>query len=278
MSMLKTLAKVAIGVMVVKGVSGMMQKGKDDKPEPQSRQRGPSIDDILKKRGDPSASTESAKKPGSGTVFGGPHSPRRRGTSTTESGGSVEDMLGGMLGGGGGTGAEKGGLGGALDELSDLSTPGRGRGAPVNTTGGNGSFGDLLNQSFDTFGEPAAPPTAQQEDLARLLLRAMLSAAKSDGKIDRDEKKKLLDSLGDASREEMEFIQAELEKPVDIQALVGATPRGSEQQVYLMSVTAIDLDSKREAEYLHALAQALGIDHATCNAIHRRLGVPTLYS
>ena len=187
-------------------------------------------------------------------------------------------MLGGILGGGAKTGPAKGGLGGALDELSDLSTPGKGRGTSVNTTSANGSFGDLLNQSFDKFGEPDVTPTAAQEDLAHLLLRAMLQAAKSDGKIDSSEKKKLIGSLGDASREEMEFIQSELDKPVDIQALVGDTPRGSEQQVYMMSVTAIDLDSKREAEYLHALATALGIDHATCDAIHRKLGVPTLYS
>jgi uncharacterized membrane protein YebE (DUF533 family) len=45
----------------------------------------------------------------------------------------------------------------------------------------------------------------------------------------------------------------------------------------MMSVMGIDLDSKREAEYLHALAQGLGIDHQSVNAIHQKLGVPTLY-
>ena len=68
MSMLKTLAKIAIGVMVVKGVGGMMQKDKSPAPEPQPPQRGPSIDDILRRRGEP---TDSTNKPGSGTVFRG---------------------------------------------------------------------------------------------------------------------------------------------------------------------------------------------------------------
>ena len=45
----------------------------------------------------------------------------------------------------------------------------------------------------------------------------------------------------------------------------------------MMSVMGIDLDSKREAEYLHALAQGLGIDHQSVNEIHKKLGVPALY-
>ena len=45
-----------------------------------------------------------------------------------------------------------------------------------------------------------------------------------------------------------------------------------------MSLTAIDLDSKAEAQYLHQLAQGLGIDERTANQIHQQLGAPTLYS
>ncbi|MEO8531492.1 MAG: DUF533 domain-containing protein, partial [Deltaproteobacteria bacterium] len=234
----------------------------------------PSIDDILKRRGE---APEADAKAGSGSVFGGKYSPTRKSGSQ----GGLEDILGQILGGSGGGAAPKtrGGLGGALDELSDLSTPGKGGASPIptTTTRGGGSFGDVLNDSFDKFGEPEQEPTAEHEDLARVLLRAMLQAAKSDGKIDADEKKKLIDNMGDATREDMDFIQAELAKPVDIQGLVGDTPRGSESQVYMMSVMGIDLDSKREAEYLHALAQALGIDHASVNAIHKKLGVASLY-
>jgi hypothetical protein len=271
MSMLKTLAKIAIGVIVVKGVTGMIKKG-GESPDAGPVERKPTIDDILKRRGEPQSDA------GSGTIFGGPHSPKRPGSGGES--GSLEDMLGGILGGGRSEPDQpkRGGLGGALDELSDLSTPGKGGKAPLpSTRSDKGSFGDALNDSFDQFGGAKAEPTSAQEDLARLLLRAMLQAAKADGRIDTAEKKKLIDNLGDATREEMEFIQGELAKPIDIQALVGETPRGSESQVYMMSVMGIDLDNKREAEYLHELAQALGIDHKSVNAIHRKLGVPALY-
>jgi hypothetical protein len=219
MSMLKTLAKVAIGVMVVRGVSGMMEKGGEpaNTPTPPAK---PTIDDILKRR-----RGDGEQKAGSGTVFGGPYSPNRK---TESQGGSLEDILGGILGGGSKPDAPKrGGLGGALDELSDLSTPGQGGAAPLPGSTDTGSFGEALNQSFDKFGEPDAASAPEHEDLARLLLRAMLQAAKSDGKIDSSEKKALLDQLGQATREEMDFVQAELDKPVDIEGLVGDTPRGS---------------------------------------------------
>ena len=275
MSMLKTLAKVAIGVMIAKGVTGMMNKD-GDTPQPRQtddarggRSRGPSIDDILTRRSEPEF------KPGSGSVFGGKHSPRKT-TGTEGRGSTLEDILGGILGGGPKSEPKRGGLGGALDELSDLSRPGKGGADPVPRNADGGSFGDLLNDSFDGYGG-TVEPTAAQEDLARVMLRAMLQAAKSDGRIDSSEKKRLLDQMGQATREEMEFIQSELAKPIDIQGLVGDTPRGSESEIYLMSLMGIDLDSKAEAQYLHTLASALGIDQSTCNEIHDKLGVPRLY-
>ena len=271
MSMLKTLARIALGVMVVRGVSGMVNR-EGEMAEPGQPERKPTIGDILRRRGEPQSNA------GSGSVFGGQYSPKR--PSPGGQGSTLEDMLGGILGGErtAPDQPKRGGLGGALDELSDLSTPGNGGKAPLpSTTSESGTFGQTLNDSFDQFGEPTSEPTRAQEDLAQLLLRAMLQAAKADGRIDTAEKKKLIDSLGDATREEMEFIQSELAKPIDIQGLVGDTPRGSEQQVYMMSVMGIDLDNKREAEYLHELAQALGIDHKSVNAIHRKLDVPDLY-
>ena len=45
-----------------------------------------------------------------------------------------------------------------------------------------------------------------------------------------------------------------------------------------MSILGIDLDNQNEAQYLHSLATEMGIDQATSNAIHAKLGVPQLYS
>jgi uncharacterized membrane protein YebE (DUF533 family) len=110
------------------------------------------------------------------------------------------------------------------------------------------------------------------------MLRAMIQAAKSDGRIDAAEQRKLLGNLGDVSAEERRFVEAEMQAPVDVAGLARQVPRGLEPQVYTMSVMAIDLDNRNEAQYLHQFASALGLDAARVNQIHARLGVPQLYA
>ncbi|MGK0271081.1 MAG: uncharacterized membrane protein YebE (DUF533 family) [Cocleimonas sp.] len=51
-----------------------------------------------------------------------------------------------------------------------------------------------------------------------------------------------------------------------------------EQQVYFMSLLAIDLDSNEEAHYLDELAKGLNISQDICNQIHEKVGAPALYS
>jgi len=106
----------------------------------------------------------------------------------------------------------------------------------------------------------------------------MIQAAKSDGKFDDAEKQKLLGQLGDVDAEEAAFAQAEMQKPVDVDALVANVPQGMGNQVYAMSVLGIDLDSQAEAKYLHTLASKLGLDQQMVNSIHEQMGVPSLYS
>ena len=108
------------------------------------------------------------------------------------------------------------------------------------------------------------------------MIRAMVQAAKSDGKLDEAERQKLLARLGDVSQEEQRFVQDELNAPVDVDCLARQTPRGLEQQIYTMSVMDIDLDTQQEAQYLHQLATALGLPQAQVNAIHAKLGVPAI--
>jgi uncharacterized membrane protein YebE (DUF533 family) len=134
-----------------------------------------------------------------------------------------------------------------------------------------------LNQSFEKYGEPKVSPSPQQDAVAGLMLSAMLQAAKCDGRIDEGEKKKILAALGDASREELEFVNREPSSPVDVQALVRQVPKGLENQIYAVSVIGIDLDSQKEAEYLAALGSALGIGPREANAIHAKLGIPARF-
>ena len=275
MSWMGTLAKVGMGVMVAKGVGKMISN------------RG--------------AGGAGGGQGGLGGMLGGMMGGGQTGGGLGgmlggltggggQGGGGIGDMLGSVLGGGaaagglgsilsgrGGTGAQSGGgLGGLLDSLSGGGAPQGGAGAPPPPQ--QGGFGGALNSAFDNFGEPEQPPTQSQEETAKVMLRAMLSAAKSDGQIDETEKEKILGHLGDISQDEMQFVRQELSSPVDLDALANDVPKGAEQQAYLMSVMAIDLDSAEEARYLDSLAKALNIDPQTCNAIHDQLGAPKLYS
>ena len=214
------------------------------------------------------------------------------------------DPLSSVLGGKGQAG---GGLGGLLEQLAAGAGAGASPGATSPASGGGldalirgladavsgagtaskgttskadagGSFADALNQSFQNFGEPKVAPTPQQDAAAGLMLRAMLQAAKCDGKIDEGEKKKLLEALGDATSEDMAFVNRELSAPVDVQGLIKQVPKGLEKQIYAVSVMGIDLDSQKEAEYLSELASALGLGPRDVNAIHAKFGIPALFS
>jgi uncharacterized membrane protein YebE (DUF533 family) len=305
MSFIGTLAKVAVGVAIAKGVGSMMQASKQGGAVPragtgttyggpQSRGTAPQgsgapggLQDIMRDvlAGTPAAKTAPAGRapapqPGSlpgglggllEQLAGGAAGGTATRAGTSPGAGGLDDLLG-SLASSGGLGGLLGGLVGAAGGAAAAPAPGRAAPEP------NAGFGDLLNQSLRNYGEPDVPPAPQQEAAAALLLRAMIQAAKSDGKVDAAERAKLLDGLKDATQAEVDFVKAELAAPVDIEGLARQVPKGLEAQVYTMSVMAITLDNRAEAQYLHELATALRIAPAQVNAIHTQLGVPTLYS
>lgn len=284
MSLMKTLAKVAVGVAMAKGASAMMKNG----------QRG-----------------GTSQAGGLGGLLGGLSGGGAGGLQDMLGGltggkagspGGLQDMLGGLLGGGAaGGGLGNGGLGGLLESLGggQSGTQGglggllgglagaAGAGGLLGGLGGamgkapaqtSDSFGAVLNSQFDQTPEPAITPSQDQEAAAALMLAAMIQAAKSDGTFDEAEKEKLLGQLGDVDAEEAAFVQDQLRAPIDIDGLAANTPQGMGQQVYAMSVIAIDLDTQDEAQYLHKLATAYGMKPAQVNDIHAQLGVPSLYT
>ena len=87
-----------------------------------------------------------------------------------------------------------------------------------------------------------------------------------------------MEHLDDVSEEEIQFVKRELNAPLDVQGFINSVPRGMEEQVYLMSLFAIDLDSNAEARYLNQLAEGLNLTRETCNRIHEKLGAPPLYA
>ena len=113
---------------------------------------------------------------------------------------------------------------------------------------------------------------------ALVLVRAMISAAKSDGRLDSSEQERIVDQLHDPSPEAIRFLREEFRQPVDLRGFVASVPIGMEQQVYVLSLMSINLDSKAEADYLDQLAQGLNINNQVSNQLHQELGAPLLYA
>lgn len=118
----------------------------------------------------------------------------------------------------------------------------------------------------------------ESEAEAAVLLRCMISAIKADRKMDATEKQRLMQAVDNPSRAEVDFINRELSAPLNLDALMNDIPRGMEEKAYSVSLMAIDLDQREEAEYLHQLASGLGLDPREVDAIHDRMGPPRLYN
>ncbi len=250
MSLMKTLAKVAIGVALAKGAKSMMDK--------RSQTSGGGLEDML------------------GGLLGG------KSTASSAPGGlgGLLEQLGGAKSGG------ARGLDGLLGGLAGTAAADRGTGDLLAGTDEtlrrrpereNADFGSVLNSQFGGE-EEQIEPSQDQEAAAALMLAAMIQAAKSDGTFDEAEKAKLLDKLGDVDAEEAAFVQRQMQAPVDVDALVRQTPQGMGPQIYAMSLLGINLDTHDEAQYLHKLAQAYGMTPAEVNRLHEELGLPTLYA
>ena len=112
---------------------------------------------------------------------------------------------------------------------------------------------------------------------AVVLIRAMVNAAKADGKLDEAEQKKIFERLGDPSRAELDFLRKEFASKLDVKEFARSVPVGMEQQVYTISLITIDLDEGSEANYLLELSQGLRIPADVREQIHQHIGAPTIY-
>ena len=315
MSLMKTLARVAAGVMLAKGIGSMMKNAQGGSSQTTSNRRtgGGLLDDLLgnstSQSGNRSSGSgglsdmlgqvlggRSGSNAGTGRRYGGPSSTgasgglggildqltnQARGSGTTRtgsSGGGLGDILGQLTGGSktSGTG-QGGGLGDLLGGL--LGGTAAGTLAQKGSQRSNdASFGEIFNDALSNNGEPEVAPTPEQNAVAGLMLRAMIQAAKADGKIDEAEKERLTGEMGDIDDDERQFIREQMAAPVDAEGLARDVPSGLEAQVYMMSLLAIDFDSKEEAQYLHKLAQAMGLNQQAVNQIHTHVGVQNLYA
>lgn len=181
------------------------------------------------------------------------------------------NVLGSLLGGAGNSRGGGGG-GGGLGALGSLL--GGGGGGSAQQQGGGGGLGGLLGALAGGQPQQAQQP---EQDQATLLVRAMVNAAKADGKIDKSEVQNIVGRLGEVNQAEAEFIRNELQAPLDLKGFVGSVPREMAEKVYAFSLMGMRLDTQQEAQYLGAVAQGLRLDPNVCNQIHDKLGAPQIF-
>lgn len=133
---------------------------------------------------------------------------------------------------------------------------------------GGGSMADM----FSSLTEGTAAGQIA-EDNAKLMIRAMIMAAKADGEIDAEEQATIMGHLKDADPEEIAFVKEQLAAPLDPMALARDANEQTRAQVYATSLMAITVDNHAEVKYLDALASALRLDDTTRAQIHRQMGV-----
>lgn len=279
MSLVGTLGRMAVGIAVAKGVGKMMNRGGAGGSGGGlggllggALGGGSSAGGAAGGLGGLLGSALGGKSGAGGGGLGGLLGSVLGGAGQRTSGGGMGD-LGALLGGGNSSGGMAGGLGGLLESISGGSMSGNAGATPP----AGGSLGDLLNSALQ--GKQIPEPAPEQEDQARILIRAMVNAAKCDGEIDQDEQQKIVSNLGDeVTDEERQFVISEMQSPLDAEGFIRSIPKGAEMQVYMMSLLGIDLDSREEAQYLDTLRRGVGMSEEQCNAIHEKLGVPTLYS
>ncbi|MEI7460357.1 MAG: DUF533 domain-containing protein [Pirellula sp.] len=121
------------------------------------------------------------------------------------------------------------------------------------------------------------PAPISQNDQAVLFIRAMINSAKVDGEISDEEQKNILGQIGDTSPETVKFLRAEFARPLNVVEYAQSLPVGMELNAYSLSLTAIKLDTKEEADYLRQLAKALRITPDQCNQIHQQQNAPLMY-
>lgn len=207
----------------------------------------------------------------------------------------IIDILGGMLG----QKTSQGGKG--SDVLKDMfgrggrpTTQRESRG-PIDISREAKELEDMLNVANDhsssrsgasTHSSPRPSPAPRrsspsnepdQNERALILVRAMANAAKADGRIDREEQQSILSHIKNPSPDVIQFLQDEFRTPLDVRGFAKSVPSGMEQQVYMLSLIAMDLDTSDEAKYLMELSDALRLSPEVRQRIHEQVGAPNVF-
>lgn len=185
---------------------------------------------------------------------------------------------------GGLSGAQIGGIGAAAGALLGGGLGGAARGGAMAVLG-TLALGALKRaQAAREASGDAAPTVAPSEiravtgeDSEKLVLTAMISAAKADGQIDQTEMQKIIGKISSdqATAAEKQFVLDQMARPLDVAALAAEVRNPAQAaQVYAASILAIHADTDQEKAYLRQLAQALGLAPEAVAQLHQMTGVP----
>ncbi|CAG8872473.1 hypothetical protein PS726_00769 [Pseudomonas fluorescens] len=195
--------------------------------------------------------------------------------------GDLGGLLGGLLGGGAGAGAGGGGagLGGLLGGLLGGGSPMGG--APQSRSAGGTNYAALASLGMMAFqayqawqrSQASAPQEAprtvdllagpEAEEHSHAILRALIAAAKADGRIDVAEKQMISTEIGRHTDDPQlqQWLDDEVAKPLDANDVAqSATDPAMASEMYLASVMLVDDQQDAERNYLDELAAALQID------------------
>ncbi|MEN8761074.1 MAG: tellurite resistance TerB family protein [Thiogranum sp.] len=190
-------------------------------------------------------------------------------------GGLLGSLAGALFGGGGGATRSTAGAGG-MAVLGGLALE------ALRRMGGAGGAAQSLDIDDATrlvagLRQPANAEEEQQVmDVANLTVKAMINAAKADGRIDETETERIVGKLkeGGIDEEEQRFVAAEMRNPMDTDGIVRAVPNQQvAMQIYAASLLAIEVDTDKERRYLQDLAAALRLDGTAVGHLHSALGV-----
>lgn len=205
----------------------------------------------------------SMNRPGGGATQGG-------------SGGDLGGLLGGLLGGGAGAGGGLGGLlGGLLGGGSALGGASQRRAGGGSQYAALASLGMMAFQAYQAWqrSQAAAPQQAlrtadmlagpEVESHSHAVLRALIAAAKADGRIDDAERQMISTEIGRHTDdpELQQWLDDEVAKPLDAHDVAqSATDPAMAAEMYLASVMVAGDQQGAERDYLDELAAALQID------------------
>ena len=131
------------------------------------------------------------------------------------------------------------------------------------------AYGDWKQQQGGAGAASTAPqtfdalPPAEIESHSQAILKALIAAAKADGHVD-DRERQVIEgefSRLDAAPEVRQWLQAELQKPLDpAEVARAATTPEMASEMYLASLLAVDEQNFMERAYLDELARQLKLD------------------